>query len=127
MANTERVDKPCEDCGNLMMQVPPIRKYCYACADERRKIRRKQNKAAKKTSGEPIILGTPIPNPNRKYCTGCIYWSGAYESSACCNYIFCVGHSRPCPPGKDCTEKVTGRRRRKKAFDTEEVLDIESL
>lgn len=37
-------------------------------------------------------------------CTGCRYFFGAYEGVRCCNYIFVVGHRRPCPPGKECTE-----------------------
>lgn len=30
---------------------------------------------------------------------------GYYEGSRCCNYIFVQGEKRPCPPGKDCTER----------------------
>ena len=37
MAWTEKVDKPCEDCGALLVQVCPTRKLCYACAKKRQK------------------------------------------------------------------------------------------
>lgn len=50
----------------------------------------------------------------RKYCVGCRYFFGYYEGSRCCNYIFIRGGKRPCPPGKDCTErraKTKNRRR----------------
>lgn len=49
----------------------------------------------------------------RRECDGCIYmgWCGWYK---CCNYIFIKGESRPCPPGKDCTVKVTRKRKRRK-------------
>lgn len=39
-------------------------------------------------------------------CEGCRYFFGHYQQNACCNYIFMVGHRRPCPPGKDCTVKT---------------------
>lgn len=37
-------------------------------------------------------------------CEGCLHWYSAYENNRCCNYIFDVGHRRPCPPGAKCTE-----------------------
>lgn len=37
-------------------------------------------------------------------CDGCRYWYGTYVASRCCNYMFVIGHSRPCPPGWECTE-----------------------
>ena len=51
---------------------------------------------------------------SRKYCVGCRYFFGYYEGSRCCKYIFVHGEKRPCPPGKDCTErrKKTKNRRR---------------
>ena len=36
-------------------------------------------------------------------CEGCLHWYGAYLFARCCNYIFDMGNSRPCPPGRDCT------------------------
>lgn len=50
----------------------------------------------------------------RKYCVGCVYFYGDYEVNRCCNYIFVREKKRPCPPGKDCTErreKTKNRRR----------------
>ena len=53
---------------------------------------------------------------NAKYCRDCVYWGGEYTNNYCCNYIFCEGHRRPCPPGKDCTEKIIGKRKWKKSL-----------
>lgn len=41
---------------------------------------------------------------SEKPCEGCLHWYGDYENNRCCNYIFDVGHRRPCPPGEKCTE-----------------------
>ena len=38
-------------------------------------------------------------------CAGCRHWYGEYKVNRCCNYIFDVGRSRPCPPGEGCTQK----------------------
>lgn len=48
-------------------------------------------------------------------CKGCIHYYGAYAINQCCNYIFDVGHRRPCPPGTECTvKKRRGRGRPRK-------------
>jgi hypothetical protein len=118
MPCTKKVDKNCEDCGTLLVQVSPTRMFCYDCAKKRQKAVKKHYNTVKRK--EKIVLqGSPIPNPNAKYCKGCKYWYGSYEGYAMCNYIFCVGHRRPCPPGKDCTEKVAGKRKRSREFDIE--------
>lgn len=49
----------------------------------------------------------------RKYCVGCGYFYGYYEGSRCCNYIFVRGEKRPCPPGKDCTERRSKTKNRR--------------
>lgn len=41
-----------------------------------------------------------------KPCQGCAYL-GEAGHYGCCNYIFCTGKRRPCPPGKGCTAKNT--------------------
>lgn len=118
MSGDTKVDKPCEDCGVLMVNVSPCRKYCYACAKKRQrayqreyaKVRKKKRHAQGVKPMEQLI------NPNKKYCKGCIYWGGAYEGYETCNYIFIEKHSRPCPPGKDCTEKITGKRKHTMEF-----------
>lgn len=51
----------------------------------------------------------------RKYCAGRRYFFGYYDGSRCCNYIFVCEKKRPCPPGKDCTE----RREKTKKQETE--------
>jgi hypothetical protein len=36
---------------------------------------------------------------------GCYHWRGENYGALSCNYIFDVGHRRPCEPGAGCTEK----------------------
>lgn len=38
-------------------------------------------------------------------CTGCYHWRGENYGALSCNYIFDVGHRRPCEPGERCTVK----------------------
>lgn len=45
-------------------------------------------------------------------CNGCVY-RGRVGSYGCCDYIFIKDKPRPCPPGKDCTVKETGRKKRR--------------
>jgi hypothetical protein len=129
MTGAKKIDKPCERCGVLMVNVVPARRYCMECTKKRRneyqrehqkKYReyQRQYKRKKKTSGE--LSTTPIINPNKKYCEGCVYWGCRhYVGNSCCNYIFVNGHSRGCPPGKDCTEKVVGKRKYAMDFVTD--------
>ena len=114
MACRKRVDKHCADCGVLMVDVPDVRIYCFDCAKkhaierqiEYNRVRQQKRKASSETPQVPVV------NPNKKYCKGCWYWGADYINNACCNYIFIKGHSRPCPPGKDCTEKIIGKRKK---------------
>lgn len=110
MASAKRGDKPCEDCGVLLVNVVSTRKYCYECAKKRQRANKKQYNTVKQKKTKNKLL-TPIVNHNAKYCKGCIYWGGGFSDTKCCNYIFMNDHSRPCPPGKDCTEKVLKKRR----------------
>lgn len=98
---TAKVDKPCEDCGVLMVDVAPMQKYCPVCA----KKRVKKNKASYRDRKADKQYMSPISNENAKYCKGCYYWGGVNVGSVCCNYIFYEDRKRPCPPGKGCTEK----------------------
>ena len=41
-------------------------------------------------------------NPLNHPCKGCFHWRGASFGSNCCNYIFDVGHRRPCTGGEGC-------------------------
>lgn len=50
----------------------------------------------------------------RKHCVGCVYFYGDYEVNRCCNYIFVHGEKRPCPPGKDCTERREKKKNRRR-------------
>lgn len=46
------------------------------------------------------------------YCRGCIYFQ---KNDKSCNYIFIEGHSRGCPPGKDCIRKTVKLKRKRKS------------
>ncbi len=52
-----------------------------------------------------------------KNCNGCKYYHQISTHLLGCHYIFMEGKRRPCDPGKDCTVKDTGKRRRKKKGD----------
>jgi hypothetical protein len=119
MASAKKVDKKCEDCGALLIQVYPSRKYCDACGKKRQNEKKAHYRTVKGRKGSDTVA--PIPNPNAKYCKGCMYWWGAFEGYEVCNYIFCKGHRRPCPPGKDCTEKVIGKMKRSRKLEIGEV------
>jgi hypothetical protein len=99
MAKWKPVDKNCEDCGELMVQVAPQKRFCPECA-------RKRNKKSIEESHAKDVVAQMFVNPHAKYCFGCVYWRSEYGSKYC-NYIFDEGHRRPCMPGKDCTEKKT--------------------
>lgn len=45
----------------------------------------------------------------KKPCAGCIHYHAYFRANLCCNYIFNVGHRRPCPPGAECTVKEPRR------------------
>ena len=116
MPYTTKIDKNCEDCGTLMVSVTPTRRLCYACAKKRQRATKKTYKTVKDKKCDGVLRGTPVQNTNAQYCKGCVYWGGDSENNACCNYIFVKGHRRPCPPGKDCTEKIKGKRYRSARF-----------
>lgn len=53
-----------------------------------------------------------------KTCKGCMYktrMSGVEKLEACI-YIIVTGKRRPCPPGKGCTVREVGRRRKESAI-----------
>ena len=110
MVGPKKVNKPCEDCGVMMENVSPIRKYCYACARVRRNECEAKLREKRRVERTGSLQPKAISNPYAKYCKGCMYWGG--ESCTCCNYIFYEGHSRGCPPGKDCTKRKTGKKPR---------------
>lgn len=55
-----------------------------------------------------------------KNCEGCIYQKTFTGLGPYCDYLCMVGHSRPCPPGDECTEKIHINDRRKKERTPEE-------
>lgn len=111
MSWTEKIDKPCEDCGVLLVSVSPLRKYCRNCAKKRQRAGSAEYRA-KKRAEKVVSYKIPAETDNTKNCKDCIYWGGDYPCNYCCNYILDEGHSRPCPPGKDCTVKIPKNRPR---------------
>ena len=74
----------CKMCGRLMENVGASRKYCSSCLRFRNAHRM-------------ISKGLVLENNN---CIDCRFFQ-----TGSCSYIFIVGHSRPCPPGRECTVK----------------------
>lgn len=113
MASTKRSDKPCEGCGVLLVNVVAGRKYCYECAKKRqREYQRAYAIRERSKKGKSKAPQVPTANPNKEYCKGCVYWGCRhYVGNSCCNYIFIEGHSRGCPPGKDCTKRHGSNRK----------------
>ena len=111
MANVEKVNKPCEDCGVMMENVAPMRRLCHACRKKRQDVYNAKYREEHRAPNTGVKREAPMLNPYAKYCKGCKYWGSNY-GSGCCNYIFIEGHRRPCPTGKDCTEYRKGRRPR---------------
>ena len=55
-----------------------------------------------------------------KHCDGCIYYRSFHNTDRYCAYIFLTGSRRPCPPGAECTEKVTKKEWRWKKVKADE-------
>lgn len=51
------------------------------------------------------------------HCKGCAYLGYAGSGMMCCDYIFKEERRRPCPPGKDCTVKISRKEK--------ELLDVQ--
>lgn len=45
------------------------------------------------------------------HCKGCAYLGYAGGGYTCCDYLFKENRRRPCPPGKDCTVKITPKQK----------------
>lgn len=45
------------------------------------------------------------------WCKNCVF-IGFIGSDRCCDYILITGHSRGCPAGRECTQKVVGKKRK---------------
>lgn len=57
------MDKPCEDCGEMMYGVHHTRRFCSRCADKRNAARVKQRNAEKVCSGS---VGRERPRRRKK-------------------------------------------------------------
>ena len=113
MAKQRPVDKPCKDCGVLMVAVAPMLQRCPECIKKRNRELQAKKREDQRRYEMRRGHGSPIHNPNEKHCIGCAYWFCDNNVNSC-NYIFVEGHRRPCPPGKDCTEKKPKKKGRKK-------------
>lgn len=83
---------------------------------------------------KPVPMSTILRNKEARLqsrilmapCEGCIHAVSVAKSKGlngrtyelkCCNYILDTGRKRPCPPGKDCTVKEIGDRKKMVPFD----------
>ena len=46
------------------------------------------------------------------FCRGCIYLAQTGSGDKWCDYIGAEGHCRPCPAGRGCTARRTGKETR---------------
>lgn len=112
MAKQRPVDKPCIDCGVLMIGVAPNLQRCPDCIKKRNRKMHQRAEERKRRYEMKRGHGTPISNPNAEYCEGCAYWY-CDNNVKCCNYIFEEDRRRPCPPGKGCTVRKEKRKETK--------------
>lgn len=57
-----------------------------------------------------MMYGKLKMDPGEEHpCEGCDHFYGDYKSNRCCNYIFDMGHSRPCEFGEKCLVRTTKR------------------
>lgn len=98
---SRRKDLVCCDCGKQMKNVGANRQRCPECSEKHALIQNREYMRGVRGIKNPMA---PIPNPNIKYCEGCVYLMGGFTKF--CHYIFVNDRSRPCPPGKDCKVKV---------------------
>jgi hypothetical protein len=112
MAKQRPVDKPCVDCGVLMVGVAPMRQRCPECIEKRNRKLKKKNRGKKNREEMVEGRGSPIINPYAKFCKGCDYWGSSYGYD-CCNYQFIEGKLRMCPAGEGCPFRKTEKKGRK--------------
>ena len=104
-------DVICCDCGLLMKSVSASRKRCPEC---QRKHTLKRKRDRMREARGTTAVHRQNKNKNKAYCDGCVYFFGYYDINKCCNYIFIKGKQRPCPSGKECTERVERKGYREK-------------
>lgn len=61
----KKVDKPCEDCGTMLLGVSMHRKRCPKCARERERERSRQRKAEQRAR-ERVLAKSKIAKPKRE-------------------------------------------------------------
>ena len=109
MSNTERVDKPCKNCGKLMIAVDPRRLFCVDCRKENvrkhnERYRDKHREEINRKAREKAKKALPVVRTVDEFCDGCIYLGGENRNDLkCCNYFLRTDKRRPCPAGKGCT------------------------
>ena len=59
-------------------------------------------------SYDPYLQGLP----RSRRCKGCVYGVRMSGDIFYCDYLTRVGKRRPCPPGDECTVRVTTRQQR---------------
>lgn len=109
MAKLNKVDKPCKDCGKLMVAVNPQRMICVDCRKERvqkhnARYRDRHREELNRKAREKAKKELPVVRTVDAYCTGCVYL-GRWQRTGlkCCDYFLITDKRRPCPAGEGCT------------------------
>lgn len=79
--------------------------------------------AKKQNSERHLYVQEDFTNDDlMEFCRGCIYVTFV-GTMPVCDYMLRTGRRRPCPPGDQCTEKTTEKKRRRGKSHGNKVLD----
>ena len=105
-------DIECLDCGTPLENVSAKRKRCPECAEKWRKEYNRQKQRERRNLSKEACKLLDLDREQtetQEACAGCIYFYGRSTLAMTCNYIFCEGHSRGCPPGNPA-ESLCGQK-----------------
>lgn len=102
--------------------------FLVKCREHRR--REYAEKKAKATEKKQVSPKTDhIPSGKRKsvcdsYCDGCVFLGYANGGLKLCEYLLRTNRRRPCPAGKGCTVKQTGKKKSTWRYEADETWEI---
>lgn len=105
-------DVYCKDCGAKIPGARPNRVRCDTCKNKRKRMQEMRYRDPEL----PVVLDDNYMTTEEKQramqeaCHGCVYFGGENYMNATCNYLFIVGHSRGCQPGKECIRRKNRNR-----------------